>query len=1110
MAANVQKLDLVDIDLTSGTIHRSWIKQSIGSADVKGNAFGVRVFRDGEPVTLSSVSVYGYFRDPHGNNIAITSGNSVSGNVAYVVLPAACYNYEGQFCLAIKLIGGGITDTVRIVDGMVDDTHTGSAVAPTSAVPSYSEILSTYDAMVAATAVANAAIAPTYDTLTFPVYKGQPCIYNGGLYKAKQTISSSEVWTSSHWEATTFGDEMQGMDMLIQNDIAMIYNEEVAYDAGKIVIKDGVTYLLPNGHTAGTAWASTTKTIINIADHFAEEDTALKSQMNNIYIIDEASSSDFEQGTIRADNGSNDGSASNRIRTKSYISKNITIVKTETGYKFALYAYNSSGVYQGVWDGSSLTTSSTLFDNVNLTEVGNYKFKLVVLKSNTTSNLSPSDATNVSYMSFTDKTLTVANAAADAKETGNKINQIIDSLSVDSEAQSSDFEQGSIYATSGQNTSTATNRIRTIAYIEKNVIRVKAGTGYKFALFAYNSFGTYQGVWDGSALVKTSAEFFTDVMLPDIGDYKFRLLVVKSDGTSNLSPSDAENVIYTDFFIDKSLSIENLAAGAKETGDKINSIINMITTDKDATSSEFEQGSIAAATGANYQSASNRIRTISYIDEKILSIRTKTGYKFVLYAYNSSNVYQGMWNGSELSTTSVFITNVVLSDVGDYKFRLVVVKSDTTSDLSPSNASNVVYSAIGIPSSDTGGDVHDKIETQGVLNVVKRAYQLAKLSYKLNGNLPKTGGGTISSGTTVHGLVYSAAIAEYMGYVGNNVSIDTYMTAIKSANSYLYSQRINGRTLSAAIYGVDCSGFVTYAYGIDDMTLTTACISQYPGIERLPDELQNPQSLKIGDILNAADSHVILITDIIRDERGIVKKLEVSEGWQPNCRIRLLTVNEFNSGYSGYTAYRYANINKVSYADSQWVDPFDGDISPTWNTYLMPRRGDKANWIYGEDVKIDILSAGSYTQYVVTNRDTGTTVSTGSVSSTPITLSNVASGKYECHLTNGSSSSGSVYFNVVKTTDSFTPDGNGHVTVSYSSDDGTPCTVVFCTSTGTSVNAARTFHLLTNAEISAGSCTLNIPSPDASHAPNGVWHCRVYYKTPFGLFAGEIHEVTLT
>lgn len=287
MAANVQKLDLVDIDLTSGTIHRSWIKQSIGSADVKGNAFGVRVFRDGEPVTLSSVSVYGYFRDPHGTNIAITSGNSVSGNVAYVVLPAACYNYEGQFCLAIKLIGGGITDTVRIVDGMVDNTHTGSAVAPTSAVPSYSEILSTYDAMVAATAVANAAIAPTYEDLTFPVVKGELCNYNGGLYRAKQDISSSEDWTPGHWETTTFGTELSNEisartlgDLLTQNDIAMIYNEAVAYDAGKVVVKDGVTYLLPNGHTAGTAWASTTKTIINIADHFTEKDSELLSAIS--------------------------------------------------------------------------------------------------------------------------------------------------------------------------------------------------------------------------------------------------------------------------------------------------------------------------------------------------------------------------------------------------------------------------------------------------------------------------------------------------------------------------------------------------------------------------------------------------------------------------------------------------------------------------------------------------------------------------------------------------------------------------------------------------------------------------------------------------------------
>lgn len=154
----IYKRDMVDIDLSTGNIYRSFAKHSIGTADNKANRFGVRVFRNGEAVDLGGVSVQGFFRDPQGNNIAITSGNSVSGNVAEVVLPQACYNYEGQFCLAIKLVGGGVTGTMRIVDGIVDNTNTGGAVAPTGTVPTYQEIIAQYDAMVAGTAAVNNAI----------------------------------------------------------------------------------------------------------------------------------------------------------------------------------------------------------------------------------------------------------------------------------------------------------------------------------------------------------------------------------------------------------------------------------------------------------------------------------------------------------------------------------------------------------------------------------------------------------------------------------------------------------------------------------------------------------------------------------------------------------------------------------------------------------------------------------------------------------------------------------------------------------------------------------------------------------------------------------------
>ena len=198
----IYKEDIVSIELENGVIHRSFLNHSIGSGDAAANRFGIRVFRNGSEVDLSGVSCQAYFQNAEGTNIALTSYGTVSGNVAYVTLPQACYNVEGQFCLAIKLIGGGVTGTMRIIDGMVCNTGTTGAVAPTSSVPTYQEILSTYAAMVSATSAANLAIAEEFDA-------------------------------------------------------------SKNYPAGQNVINDGALYVLPNGHTAGTTWANTTKTSSN-------------------------------------------------------------------------------------------------------------------------------------------------------------------------------------------------------------------------------------------------------------------------------------------------------------------------------------------------------------------------------------------------------------------------------------------------------------------------------------------------------------------------------------------------------------------------------------------------------------------------------------------------------------------------------------------------------------------------------------------------------------------------------------------------------------------------------------------------------------------------------
>lgn len=72
----------------------------------------------------------------------------------------------------------------------------------------------------AAAATASAAynvnlLAPNYTDLTFPVKKGQPCIYSGGYYEALVDIATTEEWTSAHWKNTKVGAEVNNLKSAI-------------------------------------------------------------------------------------------------------------------------------------------------------------------------------------------------------------------------------------------------------------------------------------------------------------------------------------------------------------------------------------------------------------------------------------------------------------------------------------------------------------------------------------------------------------------------------------------------------------------------------------------------------------------------------------------------------------------------------------------------------------------------------------------------------------------------------------------------------------------------------------------------------------------------------
>ena len=203
----VYREEYVDIELMSGSVFRSFLNHTIGKGDQLENIYGVKLYRNKAAVDLSGGSCQAIFMAPDGSNILVSGTYAhVSGNKAWVQLPQACYNVEGQFTLAIKVIKDGVTGTMRIIDGVVANTGVTGAVAPTGAVPTYQEILALYEQMQDAVAAANSAIAGNFDaTKDYPEWAN--VINEGTLYVLPFGHTAGTLWTDTKKYAIPIGDQ---------------------------------------------------------------------------------------------------------------------------------------------------------------------------------------------------------------------------------------------------------------------------------------------------------------------------------------------------------------------------------------------------------------------------------------------------------------------------------------------------------------------------------------------------------------------------------------------------------------------------------------------------------------------------------------------------------------------------------------------------------------------------------------------------------------------------------------------------------------------------------------------------------------------------------------
>jgi len=263
--------------------------------------------------------------------------------------------------------------------------------------------------------------------------------------------------------------------------------------------------------------------------------------------------------------------------------------------------------------------------------------------------------------------------------------------------------------------------------------------------------------------------------------------------------------------------------------------------------------------------------------------------------------------------------------------------------------------------------IPDQPTSVGMANALRRAEQLLKLRWTPVGSYPVVypagtiGGQTFKGFFKAHrpqfGAGYSAVGYSNEKYVGVNVSLDTYMTAMANPRSVLYTrpQHERGR-LSAAFYGTVCSEFASFVMGFP-FHIDCGQFSKMEEMEHI--DASKLENLQLCDLLNEPKTHTAVITGIDRDEAGKVVSITVTESTLPQVTRTTFLPEEF-IGYwlnNGYEVLRYKRLHTVTYTPSPWVH-LEGDPeseTPVPNPVLMPDYGDKANYRLGESVTLSVF-----------------------------------------------------------------------------------------------------------------------------------------------------------
>jgi len=271
-----------------------------------------------------------------------------------------------------------------------------------------------------------------------------------------------------------------------------------------------------------------------------------------------------------------------------------------------------------------------------------------------------------------------------------------------------------------------------------------------------------------------------------------------------------------------------------------------------------------------------------------------------------------------LISVSVIVTSALTSTVAFATGN----NSQNTDTVNTANNANAVNTA---EETDFADEEPCSLQISvGQDNIVLRARQVFEIEWTPLRNVTKWNGrGVFREGETVRGLPYG--MPNEANYVPLRTSFSEFLEEVSNRNSRFYRATATRHAI-APYYSLDCSSFVSWAWGEEKRLMTSSLhlISTSHG--------RDINKIQLGDALNNPGLHVVLVTYLSHDEDGKVTSIGLMELDPPQAKYTLYCDENGQPLYTvhrrylnnDYTIIRYNKIENVVYLHDCFV-PIDYD-----------------------------------------------------------------------------------------------------------------------------------------------------------------------------------------